>query len=746
MNAIPKFAPLTPAEIAAQQVLVPETSHGDLVVPVPDNAPKLPNSHPTLGQPSSTWTYLDASGAVMHYVFRLESQDGKQILPLTLWRGQNGLRWRWKAIPDCRPLYGLDKLAARAGAYVVVCEGEKCADAASEIFPKSVCVTSSGGSQAFAKTDWSPLAGRTVLIWPDNDAPGAKYAENVAEILQTLGCTAQIIDAFKLASIAPGGGAREPTARWDCADALAAWPDKAALRRAALDCASVVEGELISHEIAGKAAGQSQPSRWPLPQPIAKSLLPVASFDAEFLPKSIAPWCLDIADRMQCPLDFVAIPAIIALGSVLGRKVAIRPQRLTDWVEVPNLWGCIVGRPGTLKSPAMNEALKPLQRLEALARQDNEAAAGDYARAVEMHKLAREEAGKKARAILKNNGDASHLLDLDEPEKPQARRYIAGDCTYEKLGEILADNPNGILTFRDELISLLKTLDREEYAAARGFFLSAWNGTSGYSFDRIIRGSTHIEAACLSLLGSTQPGRLAEYVKRATSGGGDDGFIQRFSLLVWPDQVGNWKEVDRYPDSPAREAAWGVFDRLNALQPDGIGAQADNFDALPFLRFDGDAQGVFTEWRVSLEAKLRSGELSPALESHFAKFRKLVPSLALINHLADGCSGPVAETALLRAISLADYLESHARRAYGAGLTGDADAGLAILAHIRKGDLTCGFTAREVHQHGWANLATKEAVQAGLDLLCDHDWLVATTLPTAGRPRIIFTVNPRGMQ
>ena len=126
--------------------------------------------------------------------------------------------------------------------------------------------------------------------------------------------------------------------------------------------------------------------------------------------------------------------------------------------------------------------------------------------------------------------------------------------------------PYGVLAFRDELISLLKTLDREEFAPARGFFLSAWNGTTGYTFDRIVRGATHIEAACLSLLGSTQPGRISEYIRRAISGaGGDDGLIQRFGLLVWPDECPDWKDVDRYPDSDAREAAWATFSRLSAL-------------------------------------------------------------------------------------------------------------------------------------------------------------------------------------
>ena len=90
-----------------------------------------------------------------------------------------------------------------------------------------------------------------------------------------------------------------------------------------------------------------------------------------FLPEALAPWVADIAERMQCPPDFVAVPAMVALGAVLGRKIGIRPQRRTDWTEVPNLWGCIVGRPGAMKSPAMGEALKPLHRLEKDAREAN---------------------------------------------------------------------------------------------------------------------------------------------------------------------------------------------------------------------------------------------------------------------------------------------------------------------------------------------------------------------------------------
>ena len=124
---------------------------------------------------------------------------------------------------------------------------------------------------------------------------------------------------------------------------------------------------------------------------------PVAPFDLAFLPESITPWVADIAERMQCPLDFVAIPAMVALGAVLGRKIAIRPQRKTDWCEVPNLWGLVIGPPGAMKSPAMSDALKPINRLEAQARTSNEAALKAHQYAVEEHKLRKEVATKMAR-------------------------------------------------------------------------------------------------------------------------------------------------------------------------------------------------------------------------------------------------------------------------------------------------------------------------------------------------------------
>jgi putative DNA primase/helicase len=230
------FAPLKPDEIIP--VTAP-ASEGELVLPVPPDAPPMPQTHFTLGWPSAQWCYRDADGSVLFHVLRFDKADGdKEFLPLTLWRHAQGLSWRWKSVSAPRPLYNLDKLAERPDAPVVVCEGEKSAEAAARIFPKSVSTTSPGGANAADKADWSALRERKVLIWPDADKPGLGYAEKVVAMLAALDCDVSIIDADALARTAPGGGTRELSKDgWDAFDAIHDWADMAELRRAAVGCA-----------------------------------------------------------------------------------------------------------------------------------------------------------------------------------------------------------------------------------------------------------------------------------------------------------------------------------------------------------------------------------------------------------------------------------------------------------------------------------------------------------------------------
>ena len=150
-----------------------EKEEWTVVMPVPDDAPYPPAAHIKRGKPENIWVYRDAQCRVLGYIYRFTTSDcGKEILPLTYCKNAAGKgEWRWKVFADKnRPLYGLDRLAAKPDASVIVVEGEKCADALQAKCPDRVVVTWSGGAGAVDKTDFSPLFGRNVCTWADADS------------------------------------------------------------------------------------------------------------------------------------------------------------------------------------------------------------------------------------------------------------------------------------------------------------------------------------------------------------------------------------------------------------------------------------------------------------------------------------------------------------------------------------------------------------------------------------------------
>jgi putative DNA primase/helicase len=504
------------------------------------------------------------------------------------------------------------------------------------------------------------------------------------------------------------------------------------------------------------AAPPAEVPVWGEPLPIPSDLPPVDPFDYALLPASVREHVSDVSERMQCPPDFAAAAVMVALAGVLGKKAGIRPKRHDDWLVVPNLWGAVVGRPGIMKTPAIRQPLRFIHRLEAEARDrfgqqqaEYEAERVVYDSRKKARAKAVEDAFKKKRGGEQAARQAAQALTGEEPREPKPRRYVINDSTVEKAGELLNQNPNGLLAFRDELTGLLKQLDKEGQESARSFYLEAWDGLGSFTYDRIGRGTVHIESVTLSLMGGIQPGRLLDYLGSALKcGDGDDGLLQRFQLLVYPDVERRFRNVDRWPDSPARRKAWETFQRLDTLDPAAAGATRrdrpdDDEEEVPFLHFDAEAQGLFDDWRVALEEKVRSGEEHPAVESHLAKYRSLVPSLALILHLADGLTGAVGLGVTQRAIAWAAYLETHSRRVYAIVSNAATVAGKALARHLQRGELKDGFTLRDLYRKHWAGLGERPAVELAVDLLVELGWLKEVVEDTAGRPRIHYRINPR---
>ena len=172
------------------------TEEESIVLPIPDDAPAIPSRlscividgkrHPT----STTWTYRDESGKPLFHVQRFDTEAGKkEFRQLSLWNTKKGLEWKRKAPDAPRPMYGLEKLAANPDAVVLICEGEKSADAAALLFPEKVTMACMAGAKSPGKSDFAPLAGRAVELWPDHDQPGADYIAAVEQLATEAGAT-----------------------------------------------------------------------------------------------------------------------------------------------------------------------------------------------------------------------------------------------------------------------------------------------------------------------------------------------------------------------------------------------------------------------------------------------------------------------------------------------------------------------------------------------------------------------------
>lgn len=191
----------------------PKPAPADWIGTLAPEGTALPSTitHPRFGKPSAVWPYRDAAGRLFGAVCRFDLPDGgKDVVPLTWAKHPDGRQaWRWLSFAKPRPLYGLDLLAANPAAGVLIVEGEKAADAARTISP-GVVVTWPGGSKAIRFVDWTPLAGRKIIIWPDRDEPGIDAAHAIAKAIAPI--------AAKVRIITPPAG--EPDG-WDLADAVA---------------------------------------------------------------------------------------------------------------------------------------------------------------------------------------------------------------------------------------------------------------------------------------------------------------------------------------------------------------------------------------------------------------------------------------------------------------------------------------------------------------------------------------------
>jgi putative DNA primase/helicase len=627
-------------------------------------------------------------------------------------------------------LHRIELIAVRPQDPVWVADSNEAADA---LIAHGALATACGDNPVEA-TDWSPLANRQVRIWPQLSRLGFARGYFIQDFLLAMGARVDVLDTMQLKPIQKDGGAAEWFADHPDATAADVW-------------------RLATEEMAG--AEPTVTATDPRPRDLPQTLKPVPRWESDLLPRGLQPWVCDVSERMQAPPEFAAVSALVALGAVIGRQLAVLPKRLDTWSVIAHPWGAVVGRPGVLKSPALREGIRLLQELEADAALEHKSAAVRHETKKQMAQ-ARIDALKVALRAATQKDDTAELARIERElnaalipvEEPQPKRYVSNDATVEKLGEILAGNPNGTLIFRDELAGWLGNLDHEGREGERAFYLEAWDGQGAFTFDRIGRGTVRIDPLCLTMLGGIQPGPLTEYLLAAARGGRtDDGLLQRFQLLVYPDVPEKWCNVDRPPDAAICARTEELFRTCARLKPLEVGA-THRAGKLPAIHFDEDAQALHDSWRPSLEERLRTGDEPPMFAAHLGKYRSLIPALAALFHIADVASGfarpgPISAGAFRLALRWAEFLEAHAARVYALGEKPADAAARALAAKLKAGALPESFTARQIERHHWAGLAHPDEVREGIETLAGLGWLQVDVHSGRGRPVMRYRLNPR---
>lgn len=647
----------------------------------------------------------------------------------------DGAEYRFRDCP--RVPYRLPEVLKAETVYLP--EGEKDVHTLEAWGLVASCNSGGSGSSALYAGWADYFRDRHIVILPDNDGPGRKHAAAVAVALLGVAASVRIVEL-------PGLPAKGDVTDWrEAGGTLERFRE---LTEAAVGMDTAALSELrtrwgLTDEETPHQARAAAADEWPKPEPIQSELPPVEAFTADLLPDSFRPLVADVTERMQVPMDYPAVVMVLCLAGAVNRRAVIQPKANdTGWVIVPNLWGGIIAPPGFMKSPVIQAATRPLNQIQTEWRHEHEEALKDYAREKEEHEL-RRAAWKEQYKAASKKGSAAPERPEDEPEEPKLRRLIVNDATFEALHQTMSENPAGILVIRDELTGWWSQLDRAGREGERAFCLQAWNGDTGHTIDRIGRGTIHVEACCMSMLGGIQPGRLRSYMVDALEDGpSNDGLIQRFQLLVWPDTAPDWNYVDRAPDAASEEQAARVFRKLVEL----------NTENPARLRFATDAQELFIEWLAELEAKIRGDELHPALISHLSKYRSLMPSLAVLFHLAEAAArGEDSDTVSLhhtqQAAAWCDYLESHARRVYSCIVTPQLRAARELADKIkhRKVGTERFFSCRDVYLKGWSGLDSPEAVKQAAEVLQDAGWvrdLSTESGPFGGRPSNRYEVNP----
>lgn len=649
--------------------------------------------------PQSLHEYRDADGKPWCWRIRLKHPNGdKWMRPMKL-NGHGFELGEPPTPPNGKPLYRLPNLiAADPAALVFVVEGERCADALAKL---GIIATTSGSCSSADAADWTPLQGRSVIVWPDNDGPGAGYAAAVVAKLHALQCDVRLIAREVVESLSDAG---------DVVDWIAQHHDATADTIRALP----------TTEPATDAAT-------PEPEPLRRPLPPAAPYPLDALGGALADAARAIHEVVKAPAAMCGT-SILAAASLAAQHLANVKH---DSINEPlSLWAVTIGESGERKSAVDGWALGAHYQHEKAAQPDYAAAM----KAFTVEQAAYSAAVSKAKSGGHDANRASIRAALEavgpEPEPPLVPLLVLSEPTLEGAQKQLIKGWPSVGLFSSDAGEFLGgfSMSAEQKTRTAASLSKLWDKGS---FDRLrakadeAGGKFYGKRVALHFM--VQPVIAEGVLSDATLTG--QGFLPR-CLLAWPESTRGTREyvsADLH-DNPAVRRYWAKVHAL--LDRDYPLADGTRNELEPrALGLTPDAAALWVQFQNATERELADGGQFASVYAWGSKAGAQVLRVAGVLSIFDNPdAGAIERDAIERAAELVLWHLHEAVRIVGtAAVPREVQNAEALLdwCHKERRTLLCSADAL---QFGPACIRTADAFNAATKVLERAGW----ALPVEG--------------
>jgi len=589
----------------------------------------------------------------------------------------------------------------------------------------------SGAANTAHKFKWSDLAPNLKLIfWPDNDTPGKKYVEKVADYCLPLGHSCAIVDVEQL-NLPPGG---------DVAD----WLDQNP-KAEAKDIVALVIVKYENPKKEEKKSGAPEEESWG--DPILFGRIGTPEIPCSLLPSWLGEYAQAVSDHSQTPPALAVMTMLSTLSACIQNQFAVSPRN-DDYIEPLIFWSATILPPATRKTGVFRSMTAPISEWEYNKAkelkdpiEENETTLNIYLKSIE--KLEKDAAKTKDSVERKAIIEEINNLKKEMPPEIIPPRIYTGDVTPEQLQNLVGLHKGRFSVLSDEggIFEIMSGL----YSGGKAnvdVFLKGHTANVPLIVDRTNR-KPHIKRPHITVGVAVQP----QIIKELNDGGKKRfrgiGLLARFGFCYPKSNVGSRNIRETVPIPPLVKKAYfdNIFDFLE------IKGEQDS-DGEIIAKILTLSPGALPDWEEFSQAienrQGEGGDLHP-----IADWTGKLPGMALrvagLMHVAKhGENALVINKDIMgKALELCTFLIIHAQAVFDF-IGGDlAVTEAKIIFKWIIENKTKHFTRTECHEKFRGKYPRVAQLTTVLEVLTERSLISDPIKLKTKKPTIVYYINPK---